>query len=82
MIKYTGVYFLDLHFMDHGFDRMRIQLIDKNGIVMMDIRLNDFIYCIAEKERFVVKVNLDKHFETGGFISERRVIYALSSLYD
>jgi len=40
---------------------MRIQFINKNRIIMMDIRLNHLIDIITKKERLVVKVDFYIH---------------------
>jgi len=55
------MYFGLLHFMYHGFYSMTIQFINKHCIIMMYVWLNDFIYCIAEKKRFVTEIDLNKH---------------------
>ena len=61
MKENTGMYFFRLHFMDHGFDSVVIQLIYKNGIIMMNIRFNELIDVIAEKQRLVVEVDFYIH---------------------
>lgn len=61
MKKNTGMNFFQLHFMDHGFYGMRIQFIDKNGIVVMHIRLDHFVDIIAKEKGFVVEVDFYDH---------------------
>jgi ribosomal protein L18 len=40
---------------------MQVQLVNKNGIIMMNIRFNYFIDVIAKKKRLVVKINFNIH---------------------
>ena len=47
--------------MDHCFYCVSIQLINKNCIIVMNIRLNAVINFIAKKEGLVGKIDFDKH---------------------
>jgi hypothetical protein len=54
---------------------MRIELVDKNGVIVMNKGLNDLINCIAKKKRFVVKVNFDEHRDKDTRLQEARTMY-------
>ena len=47
--------------MDHCFYGVCIQLIDRNGIIVMNKRPDDLIDGIAKKEWLVVKIDFDIH---------------------
>lgn len=51
------------HFMQQCFDRMRIQLIQKEGVIMMNIGLYVLIDLIAQEYRFFAEVDLIVHGE-------------------
>jgi hypothetical protein len=61
MQEYPGMNFIHLHFMDHGLDRMTVQFIYENGIIMMNIGSDSFIDGITEKKRFVIEIYFDVH---------------------
>jgi hypothetical protein len=61
---------------------MRIELVDKNGVIMMNKGLNDLINCIAKKKRFVVKVNFDEHRDKDTRLQEARTMYRGTSISD
>jgi hypothetical protein len=47
--------------MDHCLYGVRVQFIDKNGIIVVNKGPDDLIDGIAKKQRLVVEVNFDKH---------------------
>jgi hypothetical protein len=50
-----------LHFMDHAFDGVDIQFINKYRVIVMNKRLDGFINIVAKKKRLVIKINDDYH---------------------
>jgi orotate phosphoribosyltransferase len=47
--------------MYHRFYRMCVELIDKNGIIVVNEWVNSLFNCVAKKERFIPEIDLDEH---------------------
>ena len=68
MQKNTCMNFLQFHFMYHRFYSGHRKFVDKNCIIMVHIRFDGRINCIAQKKGLIVKIYFYIHVDGCLFI--------------